>query len=242
MKNLYRINAFSMMAWWIACSLFIWPLAAVTLSVMLLPLGMIFSAFYPSPYDAVAYQLYDTARLFLLAPIVGAGVGFSMALLQRWLLRSKLYWAADNWRKWSIVGGIVAACVLLAANYFVILLPSQFIYQNFAVLAMPVFITIVSVFQYLSLRHAVKDAWLWILGNLVAGMVFSGLLLNNQTSAYDDAELYNLFMIILAPTVLGTITGFVMLFLFEKKLLPMQPENGQPEEANHPKSIWDEAI
>lgn len=244
MTNLYRIKAFSMMAWWIACSIFVWPLAAVSLAVTLLPLGFVLTIFEPA-YGSPAYQYYEFVMLMIVAPIFGAVIGVSMNLLQNWVLRTKLYWAAYDWRKWTIMGSIVGAYAVLLAAYAADFLISG--YHNWAmVLAMPVFVTVISIFQYIPLRDAVKDAWLWVMGNAVGGIVFSGLLANNFSTSYYNrtSELQQVGAMILAPLILGAITGYVMLFLFEKKLLPMQPVPVPipVEDPNRPKSIWDDAI
>jgi hypothetical protein len=232
MKNMYRIKAFSVMGWWIVASLLIWPLAAIILGIIMLPLAMVFSIFEPS-YRADTYQLYQSIGMILAMPLVGAIIAWSMSVLQRWLLRRKLYWAADKWRRWSIIGGAVGA--------YAVALPLFFIRSGddiYVALMMPIFIAVVSAFQFLSLRHAVKDAWLWILGNIVAGMVFSGLLLSNRRSYEPDFG-----VVMLAGASLGVITGYVMLFLFEKKLLPMKPEDDStPVDPNRPKSVWDEVV
>jgi hypothetical protein len=107
--------------------------------------------------------------------------------------------------------------------------------------AMPVFVLVVSVFQWLSLRHAVRQAWLWILGNGIAGIVFSGVLTRNQSYFGGNVPFLALGIIALAVLGQGFITGYVMLFLFEKKLLPLVPE-GREAEFDRPKSVWDEAI
>jgi hypothetical protein len=186
------------------------------------------------------YDAYGLFTVLIIAPIVGLVIGASMSHLQRWLLRTKLYWSADNWRKWTMIGGAIAAYAVLFMTY---LMDKSYNSELSLIFAMPVFISIVSLFQYLSLRHAVKDAWLWVLGNMVAGLVFGGLLMSNQPSGYGaDAELQQVAIFFLAPAALGAITGYVMLFLFEKKVLPMQPENVPLVDPDAPKSIWDDAI
>jgi hypothetical protein len=238
MKNPYHIKAFSALGWWVVCSLFIWPLAVIALVIVIVPLGMIYSAFEPAYYSGY-YELYQILGVIVAIPIVGAVIGASMSALQRWLLRSKLYWAADKWRMWSMLGGAAAAAVVaLVMSLFEPRWEDKaFVYM------MPIFIGVVSAFQYLSLRHAVKDAWLWILGNVVAGLVFGGLLVNNQRIGYDTGSgLQQLVLISLAFSSLGIITASVILFLFEKKLLPMQVEGLEDIDPNRPKSVWDEAI
>jgi hypothetical protein len=82
---------------------------------------------------------------------------------------------------------------------------------------------------------------LWVLGNIIAGVVFSGLILRNQPDTYYGSDGSQMLMISLAVLAQGLITGYVMLFLFEKKLMPMTPD-GHEEIVAGPKSVWDEAI
>lgn len=245
MTNLYRIKAFSMMAWWIACSIFVWPVALMALALVLFPLGFVLSYFQPS-YLSPNYQYYQFVVMIIVAPIFGMLIAASMSFLQGWVLRTRLYWAADDWRKWTVLGGAVGGYTVLILSYILDNYVSGYSYigDSAIILAMPVFITIISAFQFFALRHAVKDAWLWILGNAVAGIVFAGLLIGNQPAYTDpDYELMQLGLIVLAPLVLGFITGYVMLFLFEKKLLPMQPATVPVVvERNRPPSIWDDAL
>ena len=237
MKQLYRINAFSTIAWWIVCSIFVWPLAAVALAVVVVPIGFVFSIFQPH-YNSSVYDSFEWLTILIITPIAGAVIGACMSFLQRWLLRTKLYWAADNWRKWTIIGAALGAyAVLILSNTLNHFQPYRG--DSAIIFSMPIFIGIISAFQYLALRHAVKVAWLWIMGNIVGGIVFSGLIYSYHIASYGtNTE----FVIFLAPAVLGAITGYVMLFLFEKKVLPMQPENELALDANKPKSIWDDAI
>jgi hypothetical protein len=235
-KELYRIKPFSFMLWWIACGIFVWPLAVVILGLVLVPLTLGLQALMPDLY----YRADATPLISIFGiPLVGMVLGLTIALLQRWLLRQKLYWSADGWRKWSMLGGAVGACVVFAMTGMIdILLPYDQSEVWSAFVMMPTYVLFVSAAQWFALRNAVKQAWLWTLGNVAAGMVFSGLL----TSYYDgDTSVAILFMFALAVLAQGYITGYVLLFLFEKKLLPMAPE-GVEVDNQRPKSVWDEAI
>ena len=80
MTNLYRIKAFSMMAWWIACSIFVWPLAAVSLAVTLLPLGFVLTIFIHSSSSGVALLqvVVSTKKLSVISAIymiLGQNIG-----------------------------------------------------------------------------------------------------------------------------------------------------------------------
>ncbi len=239
MNELYRIKPFKMLAWWIACSLFVWPMAFIALAVVGLPtlfLGDIFHELFVS--DAMSW-LFG----ILAVPVAGAIIGTVIAFLQRRLLRSRLYWAADGWYRWTIIGAALGAVAIALMQ----LISGTFLFDDEAFLfMMPVFLAVVSSFQFIALRHAVKQAWLWIAANIIGGIVFAAIPLRNQVDYYDpNSELISLGMGLLAVVSLGFITGFVMLFLFEKKLLPMRPE-GLDEtieaDSQKPKSVWDRAI
>lgn len=238
---MYRIKTFSFLGWWLASSIFVWPLAVVALGAVLFPLGMIYSLFSP-PYggDRGFYMLIGQVALL---PIIGAVVGFVMSSVQRWLLRSKLYWSADGWRLWSVVGGAVGGFVI-----YLIFEAGQGSAFSFLSMdgesqlkAMPIYLAFVAGCQILPLRHAVKHPWLWGLANIAAGIGFMGVLLNNQPGRYNYG-MVQLGILGLALAVLGLGTGLVMLHLFERHLLPMNPEGKETEEDTGPRSVWDDAI
>lgn len=235
-KEIYRIKPFSFMLWWIACSIFVWPLAVITLGITLVPLMLGAQALMPDFY-------YRSDNSFIMSivgiPLVGLTLGLTIALLQRWLLRNKLYWTADGWRKWSMLGGAAGACIVAATTTLIHnLLPYRQSETLSPFVMMPIFVFCVSAAQWLALRHAVKQAWLWVLGNTIAGMVFSGLI-RSYYNGNSGAIVLGMFA--LAVLAQGYITGYVLLFLFEKKLLPMAPD-GQEDDLQRPKSVWDEAI
>lgn len=235
MYDLYRIKPFRLLLWWIACSFFVFPLTIVAVAVIAIPSVAILHAVIPNYYQ---YSFLETLLTFLAVPVAGAIMGGCMAFLQRWLLRTKLYWAADKWTRWTVIGGAIGACVAIVSAMIVEEMSSYYYYMDeFFLYLMPVFLGVVSVFQVLALRHAVKQSWLWIIANIVAGIVFAGVLVGNQYSS----SLY-LAIMILSIVSLGLITGFTMLFLFEKKLLPMQADLGEFEELDAPTSVWDKAI
>lgn len=234
MKHIYRIRPLHFLLWWVACSVFIWPLAALMIGVIMIPIAFVMQGIFPYMSDD------NIIVVFTLVPLVGIVIGMAIATLQRWLLRNKVYWAADGWRKWTVFGGAVGAIVVFGmASVVEGIYPYNYDWGTF--LMMPIFMLCVAAMQTLSLRHAVKQAWLWILGNGIAGIVFSGLLHRNESFLNFDSAWAVLTVVALAVLGQGFITGFVMLFLFEKKLLPMSPE-GREMESDRPHSVWDEAI
>lgn len=241
---MYRIKAFSFLAWWLASSVLVWPLAVVALGAVFFPLSMLYSVIRPPYYEDQYY--YNLLANLAVLPIMGAVIGFAMSSIQRWLLRSRLFWAADGWRLWSVVGGAVGGFVLYIAfqgNSYNSSYYSPFYLNGIGqVMAMPIFLAFVSGCQMLPLRHAVKHPWLWFLANIVAGVAFTGLLLNNQPSYSSNYGMSQFAILALSLAALGLITGFAILHLFERHLLPMNPEGMEDLPPKTSNSVWEDAI
>lgn len=238
MRDLYRIKPFSMLAWWVACSFFVWPLIVIVLGVVAMPVVYLASIISPYGVNSTA-----TGIILACATIIGIGaiIGLCMAFLQRWVLRTKLYWTADRWYLWTAIGGAVGASVI--APILIFFLPGYSSTGEEVFYMMPVFLGIVSAFQFLALRNAVKQAWFWVIANIVGGMVYAGVLIGNQPSYTNDYYALTALAIgSLSVASIGFISGFVLLFLFEKKLLPLQAEDAVDIADNSPNSIWDKAI
>jgi len=232
---MYRIKAFKMLVWWVTCSLFVWPIAFIALAVVGLPTLFLGDLFY----DLFLNDVMSGIFVFVAVPVAGAIIGAVIAFLQRRVLRSRLYWAADRWYRWTIIGGAIGGGVVML---FQMLSDYSLFYGETSLFMMPIFLAVVSSFQFIALRHAVKQAWLWIFANMVGGMVFAAIPLRNHNPG---SELISLGIGFFAVLSLGFITGFVMLFLFEKKLLPMRPETEDEvieTDIQKPESIWDRAI
>ena len=175
---------------------------------------------------------------------IGAVIGYSVASLQRWLLRKYLYWTADNWRRYSSLGGAVGAWVLIGGSLLYEQL-TRFSYDGMDergfIFLMPIFIIVVAAGQWVALREAVKNAWLWILANFIGGIVFSNMITTSTT----NTTFYNygflvLGMALLAILAQGFVTGMIMLWLFEKHSYEIEGESRNGE--SHTSSVWDQAI
>jgi hypothetical protein len=240
---MYRIKAYSFLAWWLGSSILAWPLSVVALGAVLFPLGMVYSLFRPSFGENQFY--YNMIGQIAMMPIMGAVVGFMLSSIQRWLLRSRLFWAADGWRFWSVVGGAVGGFVLYivfqGGSYSYYYSPFNFS-GNTQILAMPVFLAFVGGCQALPLRHAVKHPWLWFAANVVAGIAFVGVLMNNTPTYGNNYTSSQFGILALAVAALGLITGFTMLHLFERHLLPMNPEGMESLPPKTSNSVWDDAV
>lgn len=249
MNDLYKIRVLPFFAWWLICTVAVWPLTVVALGIALLPLGLLMNVLDTTLRKT---ELVSETHLSLLISLggvllLGFVIGKVIGGLQRWLLRKQLFWAADKWRLWTIVGamlGSVAVAGLMIVS--AALEPSTNFGGEFysppdplaLFVVMPLFTTVVALAQWVRLRHAVRDAWLWVLGNLVAGMLFSSLMTLN------DFGMAGLLNIVFAVAAQSLVTAYVMLFLFEKKLLPMEPDptSAEGEARVRQPSVWDEAI
>lgn len=242
----YEICPNRFLVWWLVGSVLVYPLAVIVGAIAVFVMGAAMSLLTNmtgvptyrltgAPLPALIYSGLTVATL-------GACIGFSVGHIQRHLLRRYLFWTAESWRRLSTMGG---ACGSLSVAGVYLLL--SIIVRNPDVMAlalMPVFILVVSLFQWRTLRHATRSAGLWVLANVTGGLVFSGLIIMNQPEFYSRS--YNLSMLLLAGLAVlsqGFITGFMMLWLFEKFAYPPVDEDGdgKPDRDRKP-SVWDDAI
>lgn len=234
----YQIKSRPFLARWIMYSVFVWPMAIFCLGLSGFAVSIIAASFQQFP---LANPLFSIVRAAAV-PMLGATVGYCVGLLQRGLLRQRLYWAADHWRAASTAGGAIGAVAVL--GLLSLSADHRSIYGDDAIFfwVMPLFALCLSAAQALRLRHAVRAAWLWVVGNLAGGMVFSGFVfLNEPDFNHLNYAFLMLGLWLLATAAQGAITGQIMLHLFQTQLLPMQPENASEAQAK-PQSVWDEAI
>lgn len=238
MHDVYRIKTLKTLTWWIFASLFAVPLVAIALVVIGVPTVFVGNMLFE---PLMENDIFIGIAVIIAIPIAGAIIGVVVAFLQRIILRKQLYWAADKWLRWTMLGGAVGASVVVVCIAF---FGDSFFYEVKALFLMPIFLVCVSSFQFIALRHVVKQAWLWIIANIVGGIVFAAVPLNNQVGRYDpNSESISFGIGLLAVLSLGFITGLILIFLFDKKLLPMRPGSDEdlPDESA-PKSVWDRAI
>ncbi|MGJ3239414.1 MAG: hypothetical protein ACFE0Q_11960 [Anaerolineae bacterium] len=229
----YRIAPFKTLAWWLAYSLFIWPMSIVALAMVGLPLLYLTNGLF---YSQLYHPMLEMSLTVLGVPFAGVIFGACLAFLQRDILRTRLYWTADDWYRWTIIGSVAGVIVI---GVLALIYPRLFWYNHNQLYVMPIFLTVLSLFQVVSLREAVKQTWLWVFAHLVGGVVFASVL----RSAYDNPPHNDLLMMILAVLAVGLVTGIVLLFLFQRHLLPMQnPSDETPKQSPETVSLWDKAI
>lgn len=240
----YDTNSFWMR--WLGSSLFVWPMSIVVTLILFVPVAFLFGAFGLSFINSSVEDVIISGMVMILA---GGAIGLSVGFLQRYVLVNVLFWTADHWRLSSTIGGVTGAIVLGVLS----LITDQYLLEDtlFTVAAMPIFATVLSLVQVFALRVAVRQSWLWVLANLVGGLVFSGLAMRNSLDPRAWGELVGgLGLSVLAATAQGIVTGYIMLFLFERMAYPFTSEDkddrphAEVVEANteKPQSVWDEAI
>lgn len=240
----YETNSFWMR--WLGSSLFVWPMSIVVTLILFVPVAFLFGAF---GLTLINSSVEDTLISGMMMVLAGGAIGLSVGVLQRYVLTNVLYWTADYWRLSSTIGGIIGAIVIGVLT----LITNQYLLEDmlFTVAAMPIFATVLGLTQMVALRVAVRQSWLWVLANLVGGLVFSGLAMRNSLDPRAWGELLGgLGLGVLAATAQGIVTGYIMLFLFERMAYPFINE-GKDEPApledsepstEKPQSVWDEAI
>ncbi|MCA9881972.1 MAG: hypothetical protein KC615_14520 [Anaerolineae bacterium] len=245
-STFYRYDTNSFWMRWLGSALFVWPMSVVVTVIVFVPLAILVGAFEVAFIDNTMEDLVMSAIVFVLA---GGAIGFSIGVLQRYVLRNVLYWTADYWRVSSTIGGIIGAIVL----GLLMLITDQYLLEDtlFTLAAMPIFATILGVAQMFALRVAVSHSWLWVLANLVGGLVFAGLSMRNSLDPRAWGELIGtLGLGILGAMAQGIVTGYILLFLFERMAYPFisedkpnAPEKISPQPVtSKPESVWDEAV
>lgn len=228
---------------WLVGGVLVYPIVMMIFAALWGGIALTVGSFYRPGSN----EFMDFIGLCTGILVSGAAVGFSVGIVQRWLLRRYLCWTADGWRRYSTLGGSLGAVVAALAYGFA----RALIYRRMggdyprsidmaAMVMMPLFIGVMSVLQWMTLRHAVKQALLWVLANVVGGLIFSGMLWINAPRMDSDIAWVAAFIAVLGQAF---VTGIVMLWLFEKLAYPIQDSSDpEPLPLNRPRSVWDEAI
>ena len=156
----YDTNSFWMR--WLGSSLFVWLMSIVVTLILFVPVAFFFGAF---GLTLINSSVQDTLISGMMMVLAGGAIGFSVGVLQRYVLTNVLYWTADYWRLSSTIGGVIGAIVLGVLT----LITDQYLLEDmlFTLAAMPIFATILGLTQMIALRVAVRQSWLWVLANLV---------------------------------------------------------------------------
>jgi hypothetical protein len=227
---------------WLVGGVLVYPIVIMVFAALWGGLALVFGSFYKPGNSGIIDFIGLTAGVL----ISGAAIGFTVGSVQRWLLRRYLCWTADRWRRYSAIGGMIGAAVATLTYGFA----RALIYRRTGyypgsmdmamMVLMPLFVGVVSVLQWMTLRYAVKQALLWVLANVVGGLIFSGMLWINAPRMDSDSAWIAAFIAVLGQAF---VTGIVMLWLFEKLAYPIHDgDEAEPMLPNRPRSVWDEAI
>jgi hypothetical protein len=219
--------------WWVIYSLLVYP-ASILCASMLISILQVVSGFSP------LYGMLGMLGVVGIATVVG----FCVGMLQQNLLQRYLYWNARYWIFSSMLGGFLGGiAIVIIMQIFNVNAPDSAF--RFSPYLMPFFVFFVAIVQTTRLVNAVHYAWVWTLGNVVAGLVFAGLLMTgittDPTSSTDDVVFP---LLLLAPILQGFLTSNVLLFLFERynRVVRQSDPKQKHNSSVLPKSIWDEAI
>lgn len=198
---------------WLLGSLPLWVTSAVASVLAWLPIATVMVFILRGSEPNLLLRAISIVSLLILP---GAAIGFCAGDAQLNLMRDHLHWNPQDWRRNSAFGGMVGgALVLLMPSATQTVLSDQ----TQLLLIMPIFAFCLSIAQWWTLRHTAQEAWLWILGNVVGGIVFSGLFfLNQPTLATEFDKLLLLGLWVIAVLSQAAVTGIVMLWLYDRPL------------------------
>jgi hypothetical protein len=218
------INSMRFLGFWIFCSYAVWPLALIALYLVFLLITALLGLAIPS--DTVISPSVGGA-------LVGFSFGLSIGILQKWLARRYLHADLLYWRRLSAFGGILGGATIFVIEgdpfgYGQLFGPPS---SGF-ILAIVIFLVVVSGMQWFSLRHHTQGAWLWLLANVIGVVVWNPILTGNFEP--------NIFLI---PALQGAVTGMTLLWLLgtSRRDRKIKLEEDDPLPKRKP-SVWDEAI
>ena len=213
---------------WVLDSILVWPIAMFIGLVVLILMASFFTPPVPeepirSPEDAMSLIIWILA----LSVSVLGGVGFAIGLLQKRIFQQYFHVSVRGWRRLSIVGGALSLPMFYGLMF---LFGNHIDLMMLDFILMPFFVVIISAFQWFALRHYVQSAWLWMMANGVGGFLFS-ILLHNPT--IDPG----FFRWLVAVAVQGVVTGFAILWLFNRMTLEPQVTVEQENEDDDPTTV-----
>ena len=206
---------------WIVASLLVYPMVAV----FTIAFGMLWfpamETMFPSPdgYSASA-QTYSEVYTFLTVVGFGGIVALAVGLLQASVMKRYFHFTPQYWKRATVIGGLIGAPVTAfaiftlgnytSANYSQLVALEQFeiLQKLISILPMVMYVTIMSIMQAIVLRRYIRNAWLWILANAVAGFMFSMVATMTFNPGFGDW--------LLAAVAQGAVTGFAMLWLLHR--------------------------
>lgn len=191
---------------WLTASVLVWPLALGAWVVAWIPIGFLLNVLQPTGH------LAEQLAWIIMLTLTGALVGYIIGDAQRSIMRDTLGWWSPDWARISVPGGLLGGTAVFAGQALLSSLGADD--RLLQIVAMPLFAIGLSLFQWLVLREMAHQAWLWVIGNTSAAIVFGGLLLFNQSPLPGHIGLFIWFII--AALCQGAVTGYVILWLYER--------------------------
>lgn len=216
--NTVNYNSNRFLVHWMLSALLIWPASLFMSMLLWTPISFLLSFLHPwFSSEPIILMLEIVAMLIIPSFVIGYVVGET----QKTLAHDDLDWYLNHWQKLSIVGGVSGGLLIATLFYFVNGLNEQTLW----ILAMPIFMLVLSSFQWLEMRKVAREAWLWILGNVTGACVFSGLLFINQLDPMsENYPFLNFGLWIFATLAQGMITGIVLLWLYDRPIADSDDE------------------
>lgn len=171
--------------------------------------------------EGIAELSADVALIFLaiLFSSIGLAIGLVFGGIQKAMLRMR---TREPWRGWliaSAIGGILAVDILAVllftegAGYLMwtVMPPSETLFW-FGFQIAVIFFGCLGLSQIFILNRYVRGAWVWILANMVAGVVLFSLLAFGALSLAVTPLLAIALIFFIAATP-GIVTGFSLVWL-----------------------------
>ena len=198
---------------WIGNSIYIWLIAAVVCFIALVPFAILYGVFHQ---EGVSLEMMRWFMAIALMTIPGVVIGYTVGDRQENLIDYHLHWSLKGWTRLSMLGGFFGGVLVVAKA---LAFQSLAGHPYLLMLNMPLYVLCLSIAQWLILRNVAREAWLWILGNVVGGIVFSGILFLNQPSPTHPAYGWILLGLWgLATLGQGIITGIIILWLYDRPI------------------------
>jgi len=206
---------------WSFASLLVYPLVAVFLLAFSMFWFPTMEAIFPS-LDGISSAGPTTDMIFTMLTLTAGGgiVAFTVGVLQVNTIKRYFHFRLPNWIRATVAGGLIGAPVTafvvislsnhMSGNYWQLVESGQFYLWDtlLNILPMTLYVTIMSAVQLIVLRQYVRSAWLWILANAIAGLMFSMVAMVTFRPGMIDW--------LLAAIAQGAITGFAMLWLLHR--------------------------
>lgn len=207
---------------WILNAIGIFPVAAIASLITWTPVAILMAILGNFEMLSILTRIIFTMALLILP---GASIGYAIGEVQRNLMRDYLKWDIKAWINRSIVGGFIGGLLIIG---FIFVFENQLATQTQLMAILPLFILPISIAQWTTLRRIARDAWLWILANVVGAIVFNGLLFMNQNLFAPQFEPIKMLLLWLAASAaLGVITGIVILWLYERPITEWDADNAE---------------